>query len=302
MFRKDDVNRGNFEETPKRIKDPPGDYVYTARMGEVYAFIDVKTSPDLDPFTDPPDGDVPPDYRFTIDANKTYPHGKWAWYRVLALGQSTRYAHVVQTCKFRTCVYSISVAGTTARLLRWDRSGVVVTESFDYKSSPKILAGFIWRFSTATHEQCGFDLSAIAVDSKEDREQFIGAIRRHVEEQLPELAAEDIRTEVDKHYSPGAIARLTVGTGAEAHSIWVSRPMFTSKGAAGRSTRGYWGVECKSGEVIFVKDVWRADAPGVETEGAILKELSEAGVRNIPGLVCHGDVLCAGRSPPFRFT
>jgi len=71
--------------------------------------------------------------------------------------------------------------------------------------------------------------------------------------------------------------------------------MFTSKGATGRSTRGYWGVDSASGEVVFVKDVWRTDVPDVRTEGAVMEELLKAGVRNIPELVCHGDVLHDGR-------
>ena len=250
---------------------------------------------------DLPDGDIPPEYRFTIDASKTYLGDKNSRYGVLALDQSTRYAHIIQTRQFRTCVYSISVAGTTARLLRWDRSGVIVTESFDYKSNPKILAGFVWRFSKATDEQRGFDRSAVTVVSETVGEQFVSAIRRHAEEQLSGLSAEDIKPEVDRHYGSGVITELTVGTGVEAHNFWVSRPVFASQGVTGQSTRGYWGVECDSGKVVFVKDIWRTDIPGVQTEGVILEELLRAGVRNIPELVCHGDVSCDGKTSCFQF-
>jgi len=65
--------------------------------GGVYTFIEVKPSHDLDPFTDPPDSDIPPEYRFTIDPSSKYPGDKKAKHRVLALCQSTRYAHVIQT-------------------------------------------------------------------------------------------------------------------------------------------------------------------------------------------------------------
>lgn len=80
-------------------------------------------------------------------------------------------------------------------------------------------------------------------------------------------------------------------TGSEAHGILVSRPMFTSGCATGRSIDGYWWVECKSGEVVFVQDIWRTDAPGADTEGSILKGFLNAGVQNIPGPTCHGDVV-----------
>jgi len=214
----------------------------------------------------------------------------------LALGQSAHYAHIVQTCQFRTCVYSVSITGTVACLLRWDRSGVIVTRPFDYKINPEFLVGFVWRFSRVTDKQRGFDCSAVAVDSEEERKQFADVIRIHAKEQLLGMSTKGIEDEISRHYWPGAITRLTVGTGKEAYKILVSRPMFTSKGVTGRSTRGYWGVECGSQEVVFVKDVWRTEVPEVEAEGAILKGLLAAGVRNIPGFVCHGDVLHKGRA------
>ena len=72
--------------------------------------------------------------------------------------------------------------------------------------------------------------------------------------------------------------------------------MFTSMSATGRSTRGYWGVECDSKEVVFLKDFWCADVPGVETEGCILEELHKAKVTHIPDLVCHGHVQDIGKT------
>ena len=292
IFHKDDVNRGKLKDNYKATKGSPGEYTYIARMSEVYVFIEVKSSKDLDPFTDPPNGhNTPPGYRFTIDPWMKYPDDKIALYSVSALGQITRYAHTIQTRQFRTCVYSISIAGTTARLLRWDRSGVTVTESFEYKSKPEILVGFIWLFSKATNEGRGFDPSAVAVTSEAERLRFFRAITKHVEEQLPGAGVKEAREEVDRHYWPGAVTRLTVGTGTEAHNIWVSRPIFTSPGVTGRSTKGYWGVRCESDEVVFVQDIWRSNAPGVDMAGTTLKGLLEAGVRNIPELVCHGDVV-----------
>ena len=297
MFRRDDVNRGHLKDTHKRVEGGHSeDYIYTARMGEVYMFIEVKTSDDLDFFTDPRDSDVPGGCRFTVNTEPKPSNDREGWHRLLALGQSTRYAHVIQTRQFRTCVYSISVAGTTARLLRWDRSGLVVTESFNYREDPSHLISLVWRFSKSTDEQRGWDLSAESIDSELGRSQFATAIKRNVREQIPGLNDKEVEEEADRHYWPGAITRLTVGDGARTRSFWVSRPMFTSRGPTGRSTIGYWGVDCKSGEVVFVKDVWRTDVLGVETEGIILEELLRAGVRNIPELVCHGDVVHGGTS------
>ena len=61
--------------------------------------------------------------------------------------------------------------------------------------------------------------SYIAVNSKVERRKFADAIERHVKEQLPELSAEMCKNEVDRHFWPGAVTRLTVGMGEEAHDI-----------------------------------------------------------------------------------
>lgn len=285
------MNKGHLKDTHKRLGGSHSkEYIYVARMGEVYMFIEVKGSDNLDFFTDPPDGNVSDGYKFTVDTKSKAPNDREGQSRLSALGQSTRYAHAVLTRQFRTCVYSVSVAGTTARLLRWDRSGLIVTKSFDYKENPSYLASFIWRFSKSTNERRGWDLSAKPVDSESERSQFTAAIKRNVQEQMPGLDDETAQKEADRHYWPGAIRRLTIG----AHTFLVSRPIFTSKCLTGRSTTGYWGVDCKSGEVVFVKDIWRTGAQGAETEGAILEELLQAGVRNIPELVCHGYVAQGG--------
>ena len=151
-----------FDNTPPSDDDalPRGRYVYTVPEDDdppnnIGPPKDRVPSDD----EDPPGNDASPGYKFTINMERKYPNDKKAKYKVSALGQSTRYAHMIQARQFRTCVYSISVAGTNARLLRWDRSGVVATESFSYKSNPEFLIDFVWRFSKASREQRGFDFS-----------------------------------------------------------------------------------------------------------------------------------------------
>lgn len=51
---KDGVDKGHLKDTHKCIKGGHlGDYIYTSRMGEVYMFVEVKKSENLDFFTDP---------------------------------------------------------------------------------------------------------------------------------------------------------------------------------------------------------------------------------------------------------
>jgi len=292
LYNIQDKNRGYIMNFHKRAEDSSGDdaFLYVAYMGLVHLFIEVKKDADQDIFIDPPEGPKPPKYKFTVDALSVDGGLRT---RISALGQNAHYAHTIQSRQFRTCVFSLSISGSRARILRWDRSGVLVTEAFDYKADPQILIDFVWRFVRAKDHQRGFDPTAVTVDSNEDRDLFRKAISSHVQLQLgldPETDKKELLDEIDRHYYPEAITRLTIG----GSDVWVSRPLWQSHAIAGRCTAGYWGVLCDTREVVFVKDLWRANAEEVELEGDILKDLREKGVAHIPTVICHGDVISQG--------
>jgi hypothetical protein len=286
-----DENQGHIMDFHKHEKESGDDaFSYVARMGLVYLFVEVKKDADQDIFIDPPQGTPPSDYSFTVD---TWSQKEKLRDRISALGQNAHYAHVVQTRQFRTHVFSLTISGRTARIMRWDRSGVLVTEAFDYKANPGILIEFVWRFIRATQAQQGFDLTAAPVDSEKDRDSFLTAIRSHVQLQLaldPMTDKEELDREVDKHYYLAVINRLRVGN----HEVWVSRPLWLSHAIVGRCTAGYWAVRCDTKAVVFVKDVWRTNVKDVELEGDILKDLHEKGVGHITDVLCHGDVTDEG--------
>lgn len=169
----------------------------------------------------------------------------------------------------------------------------MVTEAFDYEKNPQILIDFVWRFVRAGQARQGFDPTAVAVDSEQDRGTFLAAIRSHVQLQLglnPETDKEKLDNETDRHYYHGVITRLTI----EGHDIWVSRPLWLSRAIVGRCTAGYWGVRCDTEDVVFVKDIWRTDVEDIELEGDILRDLQEKGVEHIPTVLCHEDATGEG--------
>jgi hypothetical protein len=270
---------------------------YTAHMGRVFLFIEVQTHTDKDFFTDPPH-DPLPDYKFTVD---TWNQSVKLQDRILALGQNAHYAHVVQTRQFRTCAFSLSISGNTTRILRWDRSGVLVTESFDYKTDPQTLVDFVWQFVKAGRFQQGFDPTATSVDCEVDGRSFTDAITSHLRLQLalgPDTPKEELDTEVSKHYYPKSLTRLVL----EHCNILVSRPLWVARAIVGRCTVGYWGVRCDTKEVVFLKDVWRTDVKEVKLEGDNLNCLQQKGVRHVPTIVCHGDVTTEGISALLVYT
>ncbi|OBZ78263.1 hypothetical protein A0H81_01928 [Grifola frondosa] len=82
----------------------------------------------------------------------------------------------------RTHLYSVLVMHRFARLIRWDRSGTVVTDKFDIKKNPEILGEFFWQFAHATDEVQGFDPTAQLVKPSTALYQLMD---EKAEEELP---------------------------------------------------------------------------------------------------------------------
>ena len=65
------------------------------------------------------------------------------------------------------CVYVAFIAGSRARLMRWDHCGVVVTEAFDYIKDPTDLVNFFYFLATSTPEVQGHDTSMAVATEKQ---------------------------------------------------------------------------------------------------------------------------------------
>ncbi|KAL6308497.1 hypothetical protein BKA93DRAFT_516591 [Sparassis latifolia] len=74
----------------------------------------------------------------------------------------TTIASKVFSRQHRCFFFTVLILGDSARLLRWDRSGVVITEPFWYKRTPH-LGSFLWRFAHLSPVQQGCDSSAEVV-------------------------------------------------------------------------------------------------------------------------------------------
>ncbi|KAK0470342.1 uncharacterized protein EV420DRAFT_1250434, partial [Desarmillaria tabescens] len=72
-------------------------------------------------------------------------------------GQICAYAGATMTMQFRTHLFTVLIFGPYARLLRWDRSSVIVSRRFNYAEHPLILFRFYKRFAQLTLAQRGRD-------------------------------------------------------------------------------------------------------------------------------------------------
>ena len=87
----------------------------------------------------------------------------------------------------RTALFQLVLVNRWARFIRWDRSGAVVSERFDYIAHPQLLAEFLWRYSHLDEAARGWDRTVTAA-SKREKGVFVDAVRAflHAQEASPQ--------------------------------------------------------------------------------------------------------------------
>ena len=214
------------------------------------------------------------------------------------LNQVISDAALVFAMQQRTHHFTVIFLGPMARLVRWDRAGVVATRKFDYTAEPEKLERFFWRFIRLSAAQRGHDPSATRILPADPAYQLM-----QERAEKPMLVGEgDAKFEVGNH------ARLLFRKSIKSTKDWykvtvgehnrkflVGAPHFISSGLSGRGTRGYVAIDCADpyGPFVYLKDAWRVAHDSIEQEGSILAYLNDENtgkVDRIPTLVCHGDV------------
>lgn len=185
------------------------------------------------------------------------------------LGQITSYAVAQLGSQFRTHLFSVFIVKDKARLLRWDRSGTIVTEAFKYNESP-LLVEFFRRYSKASPEMCGRDQSASAVTPSE-----------------ADLVRRVLRLDSDT-----PLAKLAIPVANQPSRYFITHaPRATLYTPPGRATRGFRAYDCSQQTVVFLKDSWRIDLEDIHVEGTTYEKLERSGVRNVPRCLASGDIL-----------
>ncbi|KAG6882153.1 hypothetical protein C0993_011753, partial [Termitomyces sp. T159_Od127] len=209
----------------------------------IEAMFEVKYNDDDDPFDD----NLPSFQRESINSKKT-------------LGQITSYATCHQALEFRTHAFSALIFRKYMRLLRWDRSGVVVTKKI--LLNDRSLFDFFRRFTSATPVQRGRDPTVTAYLSGQ---------------------MEDIRRllECDKK-----APLLAISIGNNEYIVLKDQPP-GSTSPIGRSTRCFKAYDSQKKQVVLLKDSWRVVSPTLKPEHKIYARLHEKKVQNVPE-VYHG--------------
>ena len=78
----------------------------------------------------------------------------------LSRARIAKYSSEIQLRQHRTHLFSLYICGTYARILRWDRTGAIVSEVIDLKKDWKVLYTVIYRFSKMSPSEQGYDTTA----------------------------------------------------------------------------------------------------------------------------------------------
>ncbi|KAH8115718.1 hypothetical protein DFH11DRAFT_1301272 [Phellopilus nigrolimitatus] len=265
-----------YEETSLRALKQEKKQRIPAHLGFAELFIDVQKSKDRDPFQDPPRNSTSPrsEHNFFVEHKNKHERARVE----RRLGRIVAYAAEVCARQHRMFYFSVLITGTRARLVRWDRAGAIVTNSFDYRRTPKAFCTFLWRFGLANPAQRGYD-PTVTVASKVEEKLFEEAITAHVALQL-NISGEELKKAVSQHYQQDKVAKVDV-VGEDnlglpvTRQYLVSRPVMSPSSVTSRSTRGYWAVNVGSLKMAFLKDVWRIDTEKLEKEEKELVAMSD---------------------------
>ncbi|KAI0750176.1 hypothetical protein C8Q80DRAFT_1253690 [Daedaleopsis nitida] len=224
---------------------------------------------------------------------------------VKSRGQIITYGECVMAVQQRLSVFMPVVIGRRLRFIRWDRSGSIVSQSFDYYEHWEFFCDILWRISQLSDIQLGIDPTAERIlpsnplyNEMDDAAVALPSDIDHAERNLAEGEVPEppfIFAYVRKMFRDSLVEhwpryRLQVPDGDEMKYFLVCKPGFRATGLAGRGTRGYVAFDCGTKRFVWLKDAWRAHYLMVEKEGDVLAQLNKAKVSHVPTLVCHGDI------------
>jgi len=251
------INSSNYPDCHQSSKFPfkvkPNVSIYTGckpsyptKLVSVEIFIKFKWNNSEDPFCD--------------DTQETFTHPSKNANNTL--GQITSYAALHLATQFRTHVYSILIIRHLARILHWDRSGMIVMEAFKYDQCPH-LAEFFHQYSRAPDDMHGKDRTVLTPTyAKECATRCALGLTDKPDIPLHKLTI--IRLDKDPLY------------------FITPPPILTLYAPPGHATCSFEAYDIATSQVVFLKDSWRIMLPGIKPEGLVYAKLNSAKVHWTP--------------------
>ncbi|THU98068.1 hypothetical protein K435DRAFT_753274 [Dendrothele bispora CBS 962.96] len=194
----------------------------------------------------------------------------------------------------RNHFFTVFIRGSTARLIRWDRAGAIVTEEFNY-GQESYLADFYWRFTHATAKARGHDTTVRRLSDTKDHDLVclvrgkLDPLGLKVKEPVFEIkVCNDATIATENKHKHKAKTPETVNEGLPYYGL---NPFVNhAHSVTGRATRVFRVWDPRMKKVVALKDCWRVKSSSILPEGQVYAILKENDVRNIPTCLRAGDV------------
>ncbi|KZV77266.1 hypothetical protein PENSPDRAFT_597183, partial [Peniophora sp. CONT] len=171
------------------------------------------------------------------------------------------------------------IGDAAARILRWDRAGVVVSERVDLTTADNPVAELLASWQVMAPADRGYDMTLSLpseVEAAQAREVFKQCVTVLVSPTVP-------------------LRRIVVADRADAsqpeseHILIAAAPPRIGE-AVGRATTGYVAYDMTVRKLVWFKDSWRNDVYQFTPEGTTGRLLTAKGVPHVPHVICAGDV------------
>lgn len=184
-------------------------------------------------------------------------------------GQIISYATLILGAQYRTHTFSVLIVKDYARLIRWDRSGAIVTEPICYVTQSYLLDFFV-RYDLASKEARGHD-PTVSLPSKEEEQRARTVEELRQPKSLLSVTIQDSRSQESRRFIIGP-------------------PSVPADTPVGRRTRISIAYDVKMDKRVLLKDSWRVLLEGIKPEGEIYAVLHREKVPNITHCSLAGDV------------
>ncbi|KAI0318552.1 hypothetical protein OF83DRAFT_1082844 [Amylostereum chailletii] len=223
------------------------------------------------------DGFVDPSTKMGSEERKSFVWEHQSKSGIHTRGQMFEYAAAIFASQHRVFFFSVLVMKDEARILRWDRAGVVVTEAFNWRETA-FLAEFLWRFDHMSPEERGYDMTVCCdpplVEISKARAAF-QAMEPCVIQEDEMLNKVFVYDEETKTF----------------HGLIIGRPQIWSRSMFGRGTTGYYAFDPERNAVVWLKDCWRIDDPAFPKEDTVYDKLKEKNIPHTARKLYAGDVV-----------
>ncbi|KAJ3479063.1 hypothetical protein NLI96_g9326 [Meripilus lineatus] len=183
----------------------------------------------------------------------------------LSRGQIAKRAGFVQRHQHRIFLFTVYIYKRTARIIRWDRAGAIVTEPFNFIEDPTFLLSFLRGVAEMTPEELGYDPTVFHATKGE----IIALKECTFPEGLQSLYDEAF------HSQFSTIQKVIVRGAA----FLIGDFHYASTSPVGRGTKGYVAYDITNKKLCYLKDSWPSS--GGHPEHETYKKLQDARVKRI---------------------